>query len=142
MATGSISTGLRPRTPVSRSCGGWEVLQVSLPLVVSTISTTVMIFIDRMFLLWYAPKAMWGLGTAVTAIVGQQLGRNRAELAARATWTALAIALAYMGTMALFYVAILPSLTAMILDQSSPPAIQSWVLRLAFGLLFSFVGSP
>jgi hypothetical protein len=30
----------------------------------------------------------------------------------------------------------------MILDQSSPPAIQSWVLRLAFGLLFSFVGSP
>ena len=31
---------------------------MSLPLVVSTISTTVMIFIDRMFLLWYAPKAM------------------------------------------------------------------------------------
>ena len=71
---------------------------MSLPLVVS-----------HTFLLWYAPKAMaaampaftvnnvawipmWGLGTAVTAIVGQQLGRNRAELAARATWTALAIA--------------------------------------------------
>jgi MATE family multidrug resistance protein len=49
---------------------------------------------------------MWGLGTAVTAIVGQQLGRNRAELAARATWTALAIALAYMGTMALCYVTV------------------------------------
>ena len=44
---------------------------------------------------------MWGLGTAVTAIVGQQLGRNRPDLAARATWTALGIALAYMGTMAL-----------------------------------------
>jgi hypothetical protein len=42
----------------TRPCGGREVLQVSLPLVVSTISTTVMIFIDRMFLLWYAPKAM------------------------------------------------------------------------------------
>ncbi len=49
---------------------------------------------------------MWGLGTAVTAIVGQQLGRNRPELAARATWTALAIALAYMGTMALSYVTV------------------------------------
>lgn len=49
---------------------------------------------------------MWGLGTAVTAIVGQELGRNRPELAARATWTALAIALAYMGTMALLYVAV------------------------------------
>ena len=44
---------------------------------------------------------MWGLGTAVTAIVGQQLGRNRPELAARAAWTALVIALVYMGTMAL-----------------------------------------
>ena len=42
----------------TRPCGGREVLQVSLPLVVSTISTTVMIFIDRMFLLWYAPKAL------------------------------------------------------------------------------------
>ena len=42
----------------TRPCGAREVLRVSLPLVVSTISTTVMIFIDRMFLLWYAPKAM------------------------------------------------------------------------------------
>jgi MATE family multidrug resistance protein len=47
---------------------------------------------------------MWGLGTAVTAIVGQQLGGNRPELAARATWTALVIALTYMGTMALLFV--------------------------------------
>ena len=49
---------------------------------------------------------MWGLGTAVTAIVGQQLGRNRPDLAARATWTALGFALAYMGTMALCFVAV------------------------------------
>ena len=49
---------------------------------------------------------MWGLGTAVTAIVGQQLGRNCPELAARAAWTALVIALAYMGTMAFCYVAV------------------------------------
>ena len=42
----------------NRPCGAREVLQASLPLVVSTISTTVMIFIDRMFLLWYEPKAM------------------------------------------------------------------------------------
>ncbi len=49
---------------------------------------------------------MWGLGTAVTAMVGQQLGRNRADLAARATWTALVMALAYMGTMAVLYVTV------------------------------------
>jgi MATE family multidrug resistance protein len=49
---------------------------------------------------------MWGLGTAVTAMVGQQLGQNRADLAARATWTALGMALAYMGTMAVLYVTV------------------------------------
>ncbi len=49
---------------------------------------------------------MWGLGTAVTAIVGQQLGRNCPELAARAAWTALVIALVYMGTMAFCFVAV------------------------------------
>ena len=47
---------------------------------------------------------MWGLGTAVSTMVGQQLGENRPDLAARATWTALVIALVYMGTMALLYV--------------------------------------
>jgi MATE family multidrug resistance protein len=49
---------------------------------------------------------MWGLGTAVTAIVGQQVGQNRPELAARATWTAMAVALAYMGTMAICFVTV------------------------------------
>jgi MATE family multidrug resistance protein len=47
---------------------------------------------------------MWGLGTAVSAIVGQQLGHNAPKLAARAAWTALGIAMLYMGTMALLYV--------------------------------------
>jgi MATE family multidrug resistance protein len=49
---------------------------------------------------------MWGLGTAVSAMVGQQLGKNRDDLAARATWTALAVAMIYMGTLAFSYVAI------------------------------------
>ncbi len=44
-----------------------------------------------------------GLGIAVTTLVGQQLGGNRPELAARGTWTALVLALGYMGTMALLY---------------------------------------
>jgi MATE family multidrug resistance protein len=48
---------------------------------------------------------IWGLGTAVTAMVGQQLGRNRPDLAASATWTALSMALLYMGTMAVLYLA-------------------------------------
>lgn len=48
---------------------------------------------------------MLGLGVAVTTIVGQQLGRDRPDMAARATWTALWMAVAYMGVMSALYVA-------------------------------------
>ncbi|NQT13955.1 MAG: hypothetical protein HQ582_14470, partial [Planctomycetes bacterium] len=46
---------------------------------------------------------MMGLGIAVTTMVGQQLGRDRPDMAARATWTAFRMALLYMGTMAAVY---------------------------------------
>jgi multidrug resistance protein, MATE family len=49
---------------------------------------------------------MWGLGTAVSAMVGQQLGRNKPDRAATATWTALVIAMLYMGAMAVLYVTV------------------------------------
>lgn len=55
---------------------------------------------------------MLGLGMAVTTIVGQQLGRERPELAARATWTALWMALVYTGVMGLLYV-LIPDLLMM-----------------------------
>jgi MATE family multidrug resistance protein len=42
----------------SRPCGGREVLQLALPLVISTLSWTIMNFTDRMFLMWYSPAAM------------------------------------------------------------------------------------
>jgi len=44
-----------------------------------------------------------GLGVAVSTIVGRQLGRNRSDLAARATWTAMTLATAYTGVTAAFY---------------------------------------
>ena len=47
---------------------------------------------------------MLGLGIAVTTIVGQQLGKNQPELAARATWTSFWMAFSYMGAMAVLYV--------------------------------------
>jgi len=47
---------------------------------------------------------MIGLGIAVSTLVGQQLGRNREDLAARATWTAFAMAACYMGLLSLLYV--------------------------------------
>ena len=49
---------------------------------------------------------MLGLGVALSTMVGQQLGRDRPDMAARATWTSLAMALAYMGVMATLYLAV------------------------------------
>ena len=45
-----------------------------------------------------------GLGIAVSTVVGQQLGRDRADLAARATWSGLTIGLVYTGVLAAIYV--------------------------------------
>jgi MATE family multidrug resistance protein len=49
---------------------------------------------------------LWGMGIAVTTMVGQELGRDRPQLAARATWTSFTMAQAYLCTMALLYVVV------------------------------------
>ncbi len=46
---------------------------------------------------------MLGMGIAVSTMGGQQLGQNRPDWAARATWTSFWMAGAYMGTMAVLY---------------------------------------
>jgi MATE family multidrug resistance protein len=46
---------------------------------------------------------LMGLGVALTTMVGQQLGRNRPDMAAQATWTSLSMAMGYMGIMATLY---------------------------------------
>ena len=52
---------------------------------------------------------MMGMGLAVSTMVGQQLGRNRADLAAKATWTAVRMTAIYAGTLAIMY-AVVPDL--------------------------------
>jgi len=47
---------------------------------------------------------MIGMGIAVSTLVGQQLGANRPDLAARATWTTFAMAVTYMGSMGAAFV--------------------------------------
>lgn len=49
---------------------------------------------------------MLGLGMAVSTLVGQQLGADRPDLAARATWTAFVVSLVYMSAMAVVYLSI------------------------------------
>jgi MATE family multidrug resistance protein len=49
---------------------------------------------------------VYGVSIAVGTLVGQKLGENRDDLAAKATWTSLALALVYTGFFAVLYVAV------------------------------------
>lgn len=48
---------------------------------------------------------VWGMSLAASILVGQHLGEDRDHLAARATWTCLQVALAYMACISLLYLA-------------------------------------
>lgn len=91
-----------------RPCGGREVLRLTLPLVISTGSWAVMMFIDRMFLMWYSADMMaatmpagmlyWamisfplGLAAYVNTFVAQYHGAQRPERIGAATWQGLRI---------------------------------------------------
>ncbi len=49
---------------------------------------------------------VWGLGIAVTTLVGQKIGAGQPNLAAKASWTSLYMALIYCAFFAIAYVAV------------------------------------
>lgn len=46
---------------------------------------------------------VWGVSQAASILVGQHLGENRDDLASRATWTSLILAISYMSLISLLY---------------------------------------
>jgi multidrug resistance protein, MATE family len=62
-----------------------------------------------------------GIGQSVAILVGQSLGEDRPDRAARMTWLGLAVAMTYMGTLALFYVS-LPHLFLAAFQGDNDPA--------------------
>jgi multidrug resistance protein, MATE family len=91
--------------------GGREVLAISYPLILSQMSFTVQVFIDRLFLTWYSPDAVagavtalfatWsliglclGVGEYVTTFVAQYLGAGRDARIGPAVWQGVYFALA------------------------------------------------
>lgn len=87
----------------SEPAGGRDVLRLALPLVISTISWTIMHFIDRMFLFWYSQDAMaaalpagvlsfavlcfpLGICQYVTTFVSQYHGARRPREIGAAVW--------------------------------------------------------
>ena len=92
----------------NRPCGAREVLILALPLVISTSSWTLMLFIDRMFLLWHSPDALaaalpagllnftvisffLGIAAYVNTFVAQYHGAKRPERIGIAVWQGVAV---------------------------------------------------
>lgn len=96
----------------SKPAGGREVLRVAAPLVVSTLSWTVMTFADRMMLSWYSGEAMaaafsanivWfavlcfplGVCSYANTFVAQYHGSEQPQRIGLVVWQAVWIALAF-----------------------------------------------
>lgn len=92
----------------SRPCGGREVLAIALPLVISTGAWSIMLFADRMFLLWHSADEMaaalpagmlyWtmvcfpmGIAGYVNTFVAQYFGASRPDRIGAATWQAIRV---------------------------------------------------
>jgi MATE family, multidrug efflux pump len=96
----------------NRPGGGREVFRVAAPLVVSSLSWTVMTFVDRMFLNWvsgaamaatFSASAVWfaticlplGLCAYANTFVSQYYGARRLQQIGRVVWQAIWIALLF-----------------------------------------------
>jgi len=78
---------------------------------------------------------MIGIGIATSTLVGQWLGRNRPELAARATWSAFHLTFLYMASVAACYV-LFPSVFIDPFASKSDPATFEAMRRLAVKILY------
>jgi MATE family multidrug resistance protein len=75
-----------------------------------------------------------GLSIAVSTLVGQKLGENRPQLAARATWTAVVLAVLYTGVFAVLYAGV-PELFILAHAAQADPAEFAPVRALTITLL-------
>ncbi len=95
----------------SREAGARDVLRVAMPLVASSISWTILTFIDRIFLLWWSetsfaasfPAALYwwllvslplGICMYVQTFVAQYVGSNQPSMVGRIIWQGVWLAMA------------------------------------------------
>lgn len=79
---------------------------------------------------------IWGFGMAASILVGQKLGEDRDDLAARATQTVLRISLGYMAIISLLYI-VAPDLflTGFFAESPDPQNVQDAIYAMAVNLL-------
>ena len=78
---------------------------------------------------------IWGFAQATTILVGQRLGEDREDLASRATWTTLWIALSYMSLISALYLVTPDAFLFGFFSGSEPSQHQDQVRSLAIRLL-------
>lgn len=95
----------------SGPAGGREVLAIGIPLMLSQVSYTIQVFVDRLFLTWYSTDAMAGamaggittialvglftsVGEYVTSFVAQYHGAGKDERIGPVVWQGIYLALA------------------------------------------------
>ncbi len=108
----SLDAVARENSWWQRESGGSEVLRVALPLVISSLSWTVMTFVDRVFLQWVSGTAMaaafsasvaWfcviclplGICAYTNTFVSQYWGDRRRERIGPSIWQGVWVALAF-----------------------------------------------
>jgi MATE family multidrug resistance protein len=118
--------------------GGREVLQIATPLMLTQVSYTLQVFVDRLFLTWYSTDAMAGavtgffatyalvglfaaVGEYVTVFVAQYLGAGRRERIGPAVWQGMYFAI----VSGLLVAALAPLAGAVFSAAGHPPALRA-----------------
>src|SRR5262245_29833163 len=113
--------------------GGREVLAVAYPLILSQMSLTLQMFVDRLCLTWYAPEAVagavtgifttWsliglfiGTGEYLTTFVAQYLGAGRPRRIGPAMWQGI-----YFAVLAALVIAALEPLSGPVFRAAGHP---------------------
>lgn len=84
---------------------------------------------------------VWGLGIAVSILVGQRLGENRDDLAERATWTTYQIGMVYMALLTVLYLVVPDVFLASFMQNDSISAADKESLHEMAVILLYFVAA-